>query len=52
MTTHDLGQARRLAAEVCLLHRDRVAERAPAAAFFAQPRTEAAARFLRGDILD
>jgi tungstate transport system ATP-binding protein len=52
MTTHDLGQARRLAAEVCLLHRGRLAERAPAPAFFAQPRTEEAARFLRGDILD
>ncbi len=52
LTTHDLGQARRLAAEVCLLHRGALLERAPASAFFSQPRTEEAARFLRGDILD
>ena len=35
MTTHDLGQARRLADEVLFLHRGRLLEHGPAAAFFA-----------------
>jgi len=51
MTTHDLGQARRLAAEVVFLHRGRVAEHAPAESFFAQPRTPEAAAFLRGELV-
>jgi tungstate transport system ATP-binding protein len=51
MTTHDLGQARRLAGEVVFLHRGRVAEHAPAAAFFARPATPEAAAFLRGELV-
>lgn len=51
MTTHDLGQARRLAGEVVFLHRGRVLEHAPAARFFATPATPEAAAFLRGDLL-
>jgi tungstate transport system ATP-binding protein len=51
MTTHDLGQARRLAGEVVFLHRGRVAEQAPAAAFFAQPAAPEAAAFLRGELV-
>jgi tungstate transport system ATP-binding protein len=51
MTTHDLGQARRLAGEVAFLHRGRLLERAPAAAFFAAPRAPEAAAFLRGELL-
>jgi tungstate transport system ATP-binding protein len=51
MTTHDLGQARRLAAEVVFLHRCRVAEHAPAESFFAQPATPEAAAFLRGELV-
>ncbi len=51
MTTHDLGQARRLAAEVVFLHRGRVREHTPAAAFFAAPTTPEAAAFLRGDLV-
>jgi tungstate transport system ATP-binding protein len=50
MTTHDLAQARRLAGEVLFLHHGRVVERSPAAAFFAGPRTEEAAAFLRGEL--
>lgn len=50
MTTHDLGQARRLAADIIFLHRGRVAERTPAAAFFNQPQSEAARAFLQGDL--
>jgi tungstate transport system ATP-binding protein len=51
MTTHDLGQARRLAGEVVFLHRGRVVEQAPAAAFFARPASAEAAAFLQGELL-
>lgn len=51
MTTHDLGQARRLAGEVVFLHRGRVLEFAPAAQFFRGPATAAAAAFLEGELL-
>lgn len=51
MTTHDLGQARRLAGDVVFIHRGRVAEHAPAEAFFAAPATPAAAAFLRGELV-
>lgn len=51
MTTHDIGQARRLADEVVFLHRGQVHERAPAARFFAGPKTPEAAQFLKGDLL-
>lgn len=51
MTTHDLGQARRLAGDVVFLHAGRVVERAPAETFFAGPATPEAAAFLRGDLL-
>jgi tungstate transport system ATP-binding protein len=52
MTTHDLHQARRLAGEVLMLHRGRVAEHAPAAEFFNTPRSAEAQAFLRGEILE
>jgi tungstate transport system ATP-binding protein len=48
MTTHDLAQARRLADEILFLHRGRIAERRPAAEFFAAPSTEAARAFVEG----
>jgi tungstate transport system ATP-binding protein len=51
MTTHDLGQARRLADEVVFLHRGRLAEHAPAAAFFAGPASPEAAAFVAGELL-
>lgn len=51
MTTHDLGQARRLAGEVLFLHRGRLLEHAPAAAFFAGPKAPEAAAFLRGELV-
>jgi tungstate transport system ATP-binding protein len=51
MTTHDLGQARRLADEVIFLHRGRVHEHTPAEEFFEQPRTAEARAFVRGDLL-
>jgi len=51
MTTHDLGQARRLASEVVFLVGGRLVERAPAEIFFTNPSTEKAHRFLAGDLV-
>ena len=51
MCTHDLGQAKRLAGNVVLLHRGRLIETTPAAQFFATPRTEEARKFVAGDLL-
>jgi tungstate transport system ATP-binding protein len=51
LTTHDLGQARRLAGDVVFLHRGRVLEHAPAFRFFAGPATPEAAAFLRGELV-
>ncbi|SLN60591.1 ATP-binding cassette domain-containing protein [Oceanibacterium hippocampi] len=48
MTTHDMGQARRLADEVIFLARGQVAERGPAGAFFAGPASDPAQAFLEG----
>ena len=50
MTTHDLGQARRLAGEVLFLHRGRLVERSPHDRFFAAPQTAEAAAFIRGEL--
>ncbi len=51
MTTHDLGQAHRLAGEVLFLHRGRLLEHSPADEFFAAPKTEEARAFLAGELL-
>ncbi len=51
MTSHDLGQARRLAEEVVLLVAGRMNAAAPAREFFERPPTGEAAAFLRGDLL-
>ena len=51
MSTHDLGQARRLADEVLFMVGGKLAEHAPADAFFAAPETEAAKAFLDGRII-
>lgn len=51
LTTHDLGQARRLADEVIFLHRGRLLEHSPATAFFAQPQSAEAVAFLDGNLL-
>lgn len=51
MTTHDLGQARRLAGEVVFLLEGRVAAAGPAPAFFDAPPDPRAAAFLRGELL-
>ena len=51
MSTHDLGQARRLAGDIVLLHRGRLIENGPAAEFFARPRTPEARTFIAGELL-
>ena len=51
MATHDLGEARRLAGDIVLLRRGVVIESGPADAFFAGPATDAAKRFIAGDLL-
>ena len=51
MTTHDMGQARRLADEVIFLHQGRVDEHVAAEDFFASPQSETANAFLEGKLL-
>jgi tungstate transport system ATP-binding protein len=51
MATHDLGQARRLAGDIVFLAKGRVIEHAPAAAFFSEPATSEARRFLAGELV-
>jgi tungstate transport system ATP-binding protein len=50
MTTHNLGQARRLADEILFIHQGRLAERAPVEAFFKQPASAEAAAFIKGEL--
>lgn len=50
MTTHNLGQARRLGDEILFLHRGRLAEQSPVERFFTGPATEEAAAFLRAEL--
>jgi tungstate transport system ATP-binding protein len=52
MSTHDMGQARRLANDVLFLLRGRIHDSGPAPAFFEGPSTDQAAAFLRGDIVE
>lgn len=51
MTTHDLGQARRLADTILFLHRGRLVESGPASTFFAAPATAEARAFVNGDLI-
>jgi len=50
MTTHNLGQARRLADEILFLYEGRLAERAPVERFFRQPASGEAASFIKGEL--
>jgi tungstate transport system ATP-binding protein len=51
MSTHDLGQAKRVGGDVVLLHRGQLIETAPAEQFFMQPRTQEARKFITGELL-
>jgi tungstate transport system ATP-binding protein len=50
MTTHNLGQARRLGDEILFLSQGRLVERAPVEQFFRQPASAEAAAFIRGEL--
>jgi len=49
MTTHNLGQARRIAEAVVYLEAGRLVEHSPAQEFFRQPRTKAAQAFIHDE---
>ncbi len=50
MTTHNLGQARRVGDEILFLSGGRLLERAPVDRFFTKPATAEAAAFIRGEM--
>ncbi len=50
MTTHNLGQARRIAEQIVFIDRGRIVEQTPVEQFFTMPQTEAAQRFLKEEI--
>lgn len=50
MTTHNLGQARRLADEIVFLTGGRLTEHAPVERFFSAPSTAEAAAFIKGEL--
>ncbi|MCK0142974.1 ATP-binding cassette domain-containing protein [Aliiroseovarius sp. F20344] len=52
MSTHDMGQARRLATEVLFLLNGNIHEHSPAEAFFGGASTAQAQAFLKGDIVE
>jgi tungstate transport system ATP-binding protein len=51
MTSHDLGQVRRLAGDVVFMVRGNVREQTPAEDFLKSPSTPEAAAFVRGDLV-
>ena len=50
MTTHNLGQATRLADDIIFLADGRIQEHAPATRFFARPQSPAARAFMQGEL--
>jgi len=50
MSTHNLGQARRLGDEILFLHRGRLVERSPVDTFFNKTASPEAAAFVRGEM--
>ncbi len=51
MSTHDMGQARRLADDVLFLHAGKLVEQSNGDDFFRSPRTAEAKAYLKGEIL-
>ena len=51
LTTHDLGQARRLAKEVMFLYSGKILEHGPAEVFFDNPATPEARAFITGELI-
>lgn len=52
LSTHDMGQARRLAGRIFFMLHGKLHESGPADAFFSAPRTREAQAFLQGDIVE
>jgi tungstate transport system ATP-binding protein len=50
MTTHNLGQAKRLGDEILFLNQGRLVERTPVDRFFAKPASTEAEAFIRGEL--
>jgi tungstate transport system ATP-binding protein len=50
MTTHNLGQARRIAEEIVFIDRGRIVEQTPVAQFFKLPQSSAAQDFLQEEM--
>jgi tungstate transport system ATP-binding protein len=50
MTTHNLGQAKRLGDEILFLSQGRLVERAPVGRFFTKPASAEADAFIRGEL--
>ena len=51
LVTHDLGQAKRLAGDVLLLHHGKLSEHSPATSFFKNPESKAAKDYLAGKLV-
>jgi tungstate transport system ATP-binding protein len=51
MSTHNVGQARRLADEILFIHQGRILEAGTAGAFLAGPQTPEATAHINGDLL-
>lgn len=51
MSTHDIGQARRMADDVLFLCGGQIIETAPAAVFFETPQSKEAVSYLNGDLI-
>lgn len=52
MSTHDMGQAKRLASDMIFIHNGKVHETSEAGKFFAGPQTPEASAFINGDIVE
>ena len=51
MTTHDLGQAKRVGDEVIFINQGRILEISEAATFFDEPKNDLAQAFVRGELI-
>ena len=51
MTTHNMGQAQRLADEILFIHQGQLLEQSSAASFFSAPKDSRAEAFIRGELL-
>nr|WP_257195158.1 MULTISPECIES: ATP-binding cassette domain-containing protein [unclassified Bradyrhizobium] len=51
MSTHDIGEARRLAGDIVMLHRGRIIETTTASSFFDAPQTVEARKFIAGELI-